>query len=78
MQAHQGPAFLPWHREFIRRFELDLKSIDARVTLPYWDWTVDSSETSSVWNQILWAEMEEKAMGVLWTDHSLTIPETGI
>jgi tyrosinase len=26
-----------------------LKSIDARVTLPYWDWTTDNLETSSIW-----------------------------
>src|SRR5512134_3938461 len=48
--AHRGPAFLPWHREFLRRFELDLRAIDSGVTLPYWDWTVDNSPTSSIWN----------------------------
>jgi len=48
--AHRGPAFFPWHREFLRRFELDLQAIDPGVTLPYWNWTVDNSPTSSLWD----------------------------
>lgn len=47
--AHLGPAFFPWHRECLRRFELALQSVDATVTLPYWDWTRDRSATSSLW-----------------------------
>jgi len=47
--AHRASAFLPWHREFLRRFEADLRAIDASVTLPYWNWTVDNSATSSIW-----------------------------
>ena len=47
--AHRAPAFLPWHREFLRRFELDLRAVDSSVTLPYWDWTVDNSPTASLW-----------------------------
>ncbi len=41
--AHGGPAFGPWHREYLRRFELELQKIDPNVTLPYWDWTIDNS-----------------------------------
>jgi tyrosinase len=43
MWAHQGPAFLPWHRVFLRHLEHDLQKIDQSVTLPYWDWTVNNS-----------------------------------
>lgn len=49
-EVHGTAFFLPWHREFLRRFELDLQRIDPSVTLPYWDWTVDRSPASSLWS----------------------------
>jgi tyrosinase len=41
--AHRGPIFLPWHREFLRRFELDLRKEVPGVSIPYWDWTFDAT-----------------------------------
>lgn len=52
--AHLGPAFLPWHRQYLRRFELALQDAGhPNVTLPYWDWTIDNSESSSIWTDFL-------------------------
>jgi hypothetical protein len=36
---HGQPAFLPWHREMINRFEILLQQHDPLVKLLYWDWT---------------------------------------
>ena len=47
---HGTPTFLPWHRELLRRLEGDLQALDATVTIPYWDWTVDKLKTSSLWH----------------------------
>jgi tyrosinase len=37
-QAHGQPAFLPWHRAYLYRFELALRSTGHDVMLPWWDW----------------------------------------
>jgi hypothetical protein len=41
--VHGCPAFLPWHRDLLNRFEALLRTIDPRVSLHYWDWTLDPS-----------------------------------
>jgi len=37
--AHGHPAFLPWHRAYLLRFEQALRDIGHDVMLPWWDWT---------------------------------------
>jgi len=40
--AHRGPAFLPWHREFLMQLEQELRTIEPTSFIPYWDWTQDA------------------------------------
>jgi tyrosinase len=49
MSAHMGPAFLPWHRVFLRLFELELQKVEPTATVPYWDWTVDNGTEGGIW-----------------------------
>src|SRR5262245_16339609 len=39
--VHDGPAFIPWHRELCNRFEALLREVDPALSLHYWDWTTD-------------------------------------
>lgn len=51
--AHRGPIFLPWHREYLRRFELELRMAVPGVAIPYWDWTWDAVhklKDSPIWS----------------------------
>ena len=52
---HNGDFFLPWHRWYILAYENILRKVDCRVTVPYWDWSLDSDSpfTSDVWNSDL-------------------------
>ena len=39
--VHEGPEFLPWHREITNRMEELLRQINPQLSLHYWDWTED-------------------------------------
>ena len=51
--GHGGPAFFPWHREYILRFERALQAIDSSVNLPYWDWTVENLNSAGT-ESLIW------------------------
>ena len=48
--------FLPWYRGYLLELENILRQIDCRITMPYWDWSIDAahwtrdSEIEDVWN----------------------------
>ena len=56
--AHYSPVFLPWHREYLIRFENALREIDTSISLPYWDWTID-------------AELQDPSTSIIWTEDIL-------
>jgi hypothetical protein len=47
--GHNNSGFLPWHREFIRLFELELRAYDPRVRLPYWFSPTDNATNGPLW-----------------------------
>lgn len=60
--AHRGPAFCPWHRYLLVKFEQDLQAADRQLgndgslMLPYWDWTRDhpsrpDRQRAGVWHE---------------------------
>ncbi|MFD4925679.1 tyrosinase family protein [Streptomyces goshikiensis] len=47
--GHMSPSFFPWHRRYLVEFEKELRALDPGVSIPYWDWTTDTSPVSSLW-----------------------------
>lgn len=60
--AHGGPAFCPWHRYFIAKFEQDLQAADrangrdGTIALPYWDWTNDNATSPNRQRGGVWSD----------------------
>jgi hypothetical protein len=48
--AHHSSHFLPWHREFLRRFEDQLRTFHPDIPIPYRNSTVDTSHTDPLRN----------------------------
>jgi len=40
---HQGPGFVTSHVTFSLMFEMSLQSVNPSITLPYWDFTLEST-----------------------------------
>lgn len=53
--AHRGPAFLPWHREFLQQLELAMHEEVPGVAIPFWNWGQDSANPSGspIWSSDL-------------------------
>ena len=46
--VHQGPAFLPWHRELVNRLEVLIREVDPELSLHYWNWTTNPRSAGGV------------------------------
>jgi tyrosinase len=74
--GHGGPAFFPWHREYILRFERALQAIDPAVSLPYWDWTSDNLNSAGT-ESLIWRNDFMGGPGAAGTGNMTTGPFGG-
>ena len=71
--GHGGPAFFPWHREYILRFEHALQALDPSVSLPYWDWTAENLNSAAT-ESLIWRDDFMGGPGAAGTGNLTTGP----
>ena len=70
---HRSSHFLPWHREFIRRFEDALRTYHPAVSLPYWNSIVDQNPADPLWDATFLGQFDS-AWGLGRALGSATLP----
>jgi hypothetical protein len=75
--GHNNSSFLPWHREFLRRFEAELQVYDPRVMLCYWNSSDDQSTSSPLWDSTFLGQFDSAwSLGRTLSGGSLASPTT--
>ena len=49
---HEGLGFLTQHTKLSNMFELAMQAVDPSVTLPYWDYTIESAADQTVFDSV--------------------------
>ncbi len=78
--AHSGPAFLPWHRYMLVRFESFLRQAldDDDVRIPYWDWAAGAALDDPTESRLWQAELMGQFEGSAWTVRLESDPRDGM
>jgi tyrosinase len=62
--GHWNIAFGPWHRQYLRMFELELQKVVPGVTVPYWDWSNHTQAKTKVFiNDFMGKLLQPNAQG---------------
>ena len=77
---HFGPAFLPWHRDFLKKLEDALRRHEPGVTLPFWDWTRNDSRSLNAqpWEGFFGGRDNRGGLFDHWGYNRREAPEPGI
>jgi len=76
---HEGLGFVPQHIKLTNMFEESVQSVDPSFALPYWDFTIDVSQNSTIYDSYMFTEDTFGTLtkptnafwGFTWSDDSL-------
>ena len=50
---HEGLGFLPQHFKITNIFEASMQAVDPSISLPYWDFTIESEDGSTIFDSFM-------------------------